>query len=280
MNVPWSIFVVSLRVEQRSYLQHHFNQHMPIDLCVLDNTETPHCKKQWDSCAFKDLLDGVLDVCEEGNKQFVFLALVGLDDFIQLQNSFKGMFPDVKRHFFAALHYQCEVPYTGAIQYFTVLAFLSASQVFEGYSDSLAVGEQSMVLDARILDFEDADLQGLTDAVYLRVKKKLLIRQCIQKYCKEECLLLDLFSDGFVSEEGMQKERKLICLVENVEEQKALSNKLLQIARSHKHITEWAGLVEESSEGRTKASMDGKPQAEKSFDDTFDEILEREQSMC
>ena len=172
MNVPWSIFVVSLRVEQRSYLQRHFNQHIPIDLCVLDNTETTHCKKQWDSSAFKDLLDGVLDVCEESNKQFVFLAFVGLDDFIQLQNSFKDMVPNLKTHFFGALHYQCKVPYMGAIQYFTVLAFLIRREVFEGYSDSLAVGEQSMVLDAGFLDFEDVHVKELTDAMYLRVKKK------------------------------------------------------------------------------------------------------------
>ena len=45
MNVPWSIFVVSLRVDQRSYLQRSFNQHMPIDLCMLDIIETIHCKK-------------------------------------------------------------------------------------------------------------------------------------------------------------------------------------------------------------------------------------------
>ena len=109
-----------------------------------------------------------------------------------------------------------------------------------------------MVLDAQFLDFEEVDVKELTDEMYLRVKKKLLIRRCVQKYCKKECLLLDLFSDGF---EGLQKERKLICLMENVEEQKALSKKLLQIARYHKHITEWAELVEESSEARPKAAM-------------------------
>ena len=107
-------------------------------------------------------------------------------------------------------------------------------------------------MDAGKLDLDDQSVQNVLDIDYLRVKKRLIIRHCIKKYCKEDCIFVYLFSDGLISEIALDLQKEVICLVESLEDQRKLSTKLLTFAKSNNCIRQWENLSDEDYKKRIK----------------------------
>ncbi|MCO5566644.1 hypothetical protein L7F22_020321 [Adiantum nelumboides] len=114
---------------------------------------------------------------------------------------------------------------------------------FEGLSNTLSLGAQATTVDPTSLLNTDYDVvANMSNMEFLNLKKKLLIQQCVQRYCVEDQRLLDIFNRGLISQIGLEKRRKMICLVENVDEQKKLAASLIHFAESNEDIQKWAGL--------------------------------------
>ena len=88
-----------------------------------------------------------------------------------------------------------------------------------------------MILDIGLLDIDNEDVKTIPDVEFLRTKKNLLIKQCIQKYCKEDFGLVDLFSNGYVTELGLAMNKEVICLVETIEDQRNMGTRLLDFTK-------------------------------------------------
>lgn len=85
LDLPWHIYVVSLPIEGSGYLERHFNNPIPIGLCVLDNTEVSTTNMQWDVEKFQDLLNGIMAIAG-GSKpsQYILVAFLNNTDYIHL----------------------------------------------------------------------------------------------------------------------------------------------------------------------------------------------------
>ena len=80
---------------------------------------------------------------------------------------------------------------------------------------------------------------------FLRTKKELLINASIKKYCMEDRILIDIFSNGYVSKMGLLHKRDIICLVQSIEYCKEVDMRLLEFAKEDNDIRLWAGIPEE-----------------------------------
>ena len=109
--------------------------------------------------------------------------------------------------------------------------FFSKGDAFIGLPGYLASGLQATLLDTRIFVIYVETIQVISDIEFLRVKKNLLIKQCVQKYCIEDCKLVDIFSNGYVAELGLALEKEVICLVESIEDQRKLETRLITFAK-------------------------------------------------
>ena len=94
----------------------------------------------------------------------------------------------------------------------------SKGDAFEELAKAPTLGTQATILDIGLLDTDNQDVKTILDIEFLRIKKNLLIKQCIQKYCKEDFGLVDLFSNGYVTELGLAMNKEVICLVETIED--------------------------------------------------------------
>ena len=126
------------------------------------------------------------------------------------------------------------------------MVFFSKGNAFEGRNDHPTSASQAITLDSGLLDMNAKVVQVVSDIEFLRIKKNLLIKQRIQKYCKEDFGLVDLFSNGYVIELGLAMNKEVICLVETIEDREVIHSELLQHAKSNAEIREWAKIpVEE-----------------------------------
>ena len=122
INLPWCVCVVNLQMEERTYLQRHFNSPISIGLSVLDLTTRLHTSPQWSAKRFLDLLNGILAISKESRKEeYAFVAFLGNTDHIQLQCALESMQEVVKNHFVGALHFKKDLEFVGAIEFFTTL---------------------------------------------------------------------------------------------------------------------------------------------------------------
>ncbi|MCO5587812.1 hypothetical protein L7F22_041764 [Adiantum nelumboides] len=120
---------------------------------------------------------------------------------------------------------------------------MSKGEEFEGLPNTLYPGAQATTVDPTLLLNTDYDVvANMSNMEFLNLKKKLLIQQCVQRYCVENQRLLDIFNGGLISQIGLEKRRKMICLVETVDEQKKLAASLTHFAESNEDIQKWAGL--------------------------------------
>ena len=114
--------------------------------------------------------------------------------------------------------------------------FFSKGDAFEGLNDHPASVSQAITLDSGLLDIDVEAIQAILDIEFLRIKKNLLIKQCIQKYCKEDFGLVDLFSNGYVTELGLAMNKEVICLVETIEDQRNMGTRLLDFTKRDRAI--------------------------------------------
>ncbi|RYA37509.1 hypothetical protein, partial [Enterobacter cloacae complex sp. GF14B] len=131
-DLPWSIYVVSLQMEGNLYLMRHFNNKVPIGLCVLDMTKNVGGNLKWSEETFNNALDGILAIAGGSTDPgFVFLAFVDFTNFTKLQCAFDAMGDNLSYHCCGALHHFPSAPCKGAIQFLTVIAFLGQGNAFE-----------------------------------------------------------------------------------------------------------------------------------------------------
>ena len=91
-DLPWSIYVVSLQMEGNLYLKRHFNNEMPIGLCVIDLTRQCGSSLQWSEETFINALNGILAIAGGSTDPgFVFLAFVDFSKLTKLQCAFQSM---------------------------------------------------------------------------------------------------------------------------------------------------------------------------------------------
>ena len=142
---------------------------------------------QWNVEKFCNLLNGIM-VVTGGSRpaQYVLLTFLNIKDFTELQNALKDMGELKKEQFIGTLHFCHDTRCIGAIELFTSLLFFSNKDAFEGLADVLAPGAQATVLDVGHLDIDNEEVKTLSDIEFLRIKKNLLVKQCIQKYCIED----------------------------------------------------------------------------------------------
>ena len=88
-----------------------------------------------------------------------------------------------------------------------------------------------MILDTGLLDIDNEEVKTIPDVEFLRIKKNLLIKQCIQKYCKQNCKLVDLFNNGYVIELGLAINKEVIWLVETIKHQIKIGTRLLDFTK-------------------------------------------------
>ena len=109
-----------------------------------------------------------------------------------------------------------------------------------------------MILDTRLLDIDNEEVKTLSHIEFLRIKKNVLVKQCIQKYCTEDHKLVDLFSNGYVAKIGLGLQKEVISLVEKIEDQRKLATRLLDFAKSRdEHQTEPKHPNEPATNGQT-----------------------------
>ena len=253
LDVPWCIYAVNLPFDGSYYLKRHMINPIPIGLCVLDNTEDFGQNMQWNVEKFCNLLNGIM-VVTGGSRpaQYVLLTFLNIKDFTELQNALKDMGELTKEQFIGTLHFRHDTGCIGAIELFTSLLFFSNKDAFEGLADVLAPGAQATVLDVGHLDIDNEEVKTLSDIEFLRIKKNLLVKQCIQKYCTEDYKLVDLFSDGYVAEIGLGLQKEVISLVEKIEDQRKLATRLLDFGKSRdEHPTEPKHPNEPATNGQT-----------------------------
>ncbi|MCO5573793.1 hypothetical protein L7F22_027567 [Adiantum nelumboides] len=146
----------------------------------------------------------------------------------------------VKRQFVGALHFEKDEECIGAIDVFTVLIFLSKGDSFEGLADSLAPGAQATIPNTKMLNLDYTCVSHMSDEEFLRLKKGIIIEQWIQKYRKEDHKLVDIFSNGYITELGLEQKRETICLVESGDEQRRMQSRLLEFVKHCDDIKQWA----------------------------------------
>ncbi|MCO5596623.1 hypothetical protein L7F22_050690 [Adiantum nelumboides] len=208
-------------------------------------TEGHPTRANWDEKEqFKDLLEGILAIAGGSSpSQYVFLIFLNGEKYAQLQLAFQELSKFVHKTIIGALHFSQDPCFLGAIEYFTILVFLSKGEKFEGLPNTLSPGAQATTIDPTSLLNTDYDVvANMSNMEFLNLKKKLLIQQCVQRYCVEDQRLLDIFNGGLISQIGLEKRRKMICLVENVDERKKLAASLIHFAESNEDIQKWAGL--------------------------------------
>ncbi|MCO5572732.1 hypothetical protein L7F22_026491 [Adiantum nelumboides] len=165
---------------------------------------------------------------------YVLLAFLNMTDFVQLQNALNNM-KDIMRQ--QSVH-ERDAFYAGSIQFFSVVVLFEKSDASSGLPTTLALGESATILDAGLLDinFQTADKD------FLRLKKKILVKQFIKKYCTEGSKLVELLSDGYITEIGLEEKKEVVAIVENIEDQKNLESQILEFVALHDDIKQWARL--------------------------------------
>ena len=105
--------------------------------------------------------------------------------------------------------------------------------------------EHPILIDCSLLQVAN---EGMSNLQYLEAKKSSLVRHYIHAFCTKGFKIVDLFGDGsLVAQEGLQQKKEVVCLAENVEEQKNLATRLLDFVKAHADIEEWAGLQTQQS---------------------------------
>ena len=205
LDVPWSIYVVSLEMEGNLYMKRHFDNKFPIGLCVLDLTKHWGCSLQWSEETFKNALDGMLAIAGGSTDSgFVCLAFVDISNLPKLQCAFQSMGDNVSYYCCGALHHFPLAPCKGAIQFLAVVAFLGQGNEFEDLRRRSE--EDPMPIDCSLLQVAD---EGMSNLQYLEAKKRLLVKHYVHTYCSEGRKLVDLFGDGsLVAQEGQQQKKR------------------------------------------------------------------------
>ncbi|MCO5576312.1 hypothetical protein L7F22_030121, partial [Adiantum nelumboides] len=140
------------------------------------------------------------------------------------------------------LHHERDAFYAGSIQFFSIVVLFGKSDASSGLPTTLAPGESATILDAGLLDSDFQTVQHLSDKDFLRLKKKLLVKQFTKKYCTEGSKLVELFNDVYITEIGLEEKEEVVAIVENIEDQKNLESRILEFVTLHDDIKQWAGL--------------------------------------
>ena len=104
MDLPWSIYVVSLPIKGIRYLECHFRDPIPIGLCVLDNTKDLERNMHWDVESFCNLLASIMIIIGGSlPSQYVLLSFLKIINFIHFQNSLQKLSGIAKEQYNGAL---------------------------------------------------------------------------------------------------------------------------------------------------------------------------------
>lgn len=242
-DLPWQIQMVSLDMEGELFLARLFSNPMPIGLCVLDSTEGSARDMQWSVERFSQLLRGILTIIGgTGSSQCVFLAFLKVADVVRLQDALQSL-SCWHKMFMGAIHFVGDAPCAGAIQLFSVIVYLSKGDTFNGYSDFTSSG--GPILDGAILDDKYEVVKDQDPKDYLCTKKAILTKMCINLYCMQDLMVIDVFSNGFVSKSALREKREVICLVENIKEREDLHLELISFAKEDEDIRKWANIAKD-----------------------------------
>ncbi|KAI5083535.1 hypothetical protein GOP47_0003278 [Adiantum capillus-veneris] len=149
-----------------------------------------------------------------------------MTDFVQLQNALNHMKDIMRQQSVGVLHHEREAFYAGSIQFFSILVLLEKSDASSGLATTLDPGESTTILDAGLLNINFQTVQHLSDKDFLRFKKKILVKQFTKKYCTEGSKLVELFSDGYITEIGLEEKKEVVATVENIKDQKNLESRI------------------------------------------------------
>ena len=259
LDLPWKVHTVNLHIEGEFFLKRYYENPISIGLCIIDSTEGSAKSMQWSESIFIELLSGIMRITGGStHAQYVLLAFLSFDDVVHLKGALKKV-GRWNKLFMGGLDYVQEAPCTGGIEVFSVLVFVSQDDCFEGYSDFV---NEKLVLDAGSFELSYDSVKDLSVIDYQRVKKSHVIKNCIKRYCMGDLRLIDMFSNGYVSEIALLQKREIICIVQSIQERKDSDTKLLDFAKLDNDIRQWAGILEEQSvverqneEGTTKTSQ-------------------------
>ncbi|MCO5550141.1 hypothetical protein L7F22_003622 [Adiantum nelumboides] len=186
--------------------------------------------------------------------------------------------------FFGAIHFMRDAPCCGAIELFSVLIYLSKGERFDGYGSFSSL--EGPILDEYLLDIEYKIVRPMDPRAYLQEKKTMLINKCINLYCTEGLMVIDVYSNGFVSHCALKERRRVMGLVESIKEHGELHSKVLSFATSDRQVKEWANIVEdlqtaaqdqqqaiESSTSKTQLILENKTPPSKPFDPRADNCI-------
>ncbi|MCO5570655.1 hypothetical protein L7F22_024382 [Adiantum nelumboides] len=156
-------------------------------------------------------------------------------------NALNNMKDIMQQQCVGVLHHERDAFYAGSLQFFFVVVLFGKSDASSGLPTTLALGESATILDAGLLDINFQTVQHLSDKDFLRLKSKLLVKQFTKKYCIEGSKLVELFSNGYITEIGLEEKKEVVAIVENIEDQKNLESQILEFVTLHDDIKQWAG---------------------------------------
>ncbi|KAI5054579.1 hypothetical protein GOP47_0030545 [Adiantum capillus-veneris] len=165
-----------------------------------------------------------------------------MTDFVQLQNALNNMKDIMRQQSVGVLHHERDTFYAGSIKLFSIVVLFGKSDASTELPTTLAPGESTTILDVGLLDINFQTVKHLSDKDFLKFKKKLLVKKFTKKYCIEGSKLVELFSDGYITEIGLEEKKEVVAIVENIEDQKNLESQILEFVTLHDDIKQWAGL--------------------------------------
>ena len=126
-------------MEERTYLQKHFNSPISIGLSILDLTMPLHNSLQWSEKGFFDLLNGIFSITKKSRKDnYEFFTFLDIKSHIQLHCALESKQEVVKNQFVGALHSKKDLDFFRAIKYFTTIILFKKENEIEGLEEPLS----------------------------------------------------------------------------------------------------------------------------------------------
>ena len=273
---PWQVVNVGQDLTGAEFLFETLQEKLSIGLCFLDLIFGFTKNYAWSTSHFTRLLRGVLNISTEP-KQAALVAFVKHEHIKNLQDAVEEV-SGWNQIMFGSVDY---VPYEAVspfvfINSYVVIVLFSAGKTFnnlERYTTGLFSPSPIIIESENESDSEDSDSDKdedssehegeeeelrQEDAASRKVKKNMakFIKHNIKLFCKEEEVVIDVFSRCIASKQAIMHKRNVLALVSSIIEMSEVSAMLEQIAQCTASIKKWAGLDTKEAEETTAPLID------------------------